>query len=170
MADLRESLRDQAGADDHIMAMVDSKAKEWAVHFTELPSLCVCVCSSVPLSPQSVLSAKQTEISECRRRIANLEDQLRVVQRDTDKASIVKLKKVTDTIIPGYLHVHRTLTHSKSRRGMMRLQSYSLNSQRLWRASRSFHLSWTKPGRWPTPSWSVQTHVSELMAVIHAVS
>lgn len=49
--------------------------------------------SPIPI-PQSTLAAKQVELDDCKKRMVFLEEQLRVAQRQTDRATLLKLKKV----------------------------------------------------------------------------
>ena len=56
-------------------------------------SLSLCVIS---LSlPQSLLSAKESELQECQGRLAQLEEQLRAAQTGADRATIVRMKQVS---------------------------------------------------------------------------
>ena len=43
---------------------------------------------------QALLSSKQAELEECRKKVVRLEGQLRVAQRDTSRAASIKLKQV----------------------------------------------------------------------------
>ena len=45
--------------------------------------------------PQSLLSAKESELQECQGRLAQLEEQLRAAQTGADRATIVRMKQVS---------------------------------------------------------------------------
>ena len=42
------------------------------------------------------MAAKQVELDDCHKRVVFLEEQLRVAQRQTDRAMLLKLKKVKE--------------------------------------------------------------------------
>lgn len=56
-----------------------------------LPPLCHLSLSP----PQSLLSAKESELQECQGRLTQLEEQLRAAQTGADRATIVKMKQVS---------------------------------------------------------------------------
>lgn len=175
VADLQQNLKEQSQADEHVMALMNAKTKEWQVSCdppassSSLSVLCssflpldlrawqkyilmtlplavslsapsalfffIRSCSVknsqlvylslefiVPLSlsslcllsllqqdtlfnpslyhfslslPQSLLSAKESELQECQGRLAQLEEQLRAAQTGADRATIVRMKQVS---------------------------------------------------------------------------
>ena len=68
------------------------------VHVHLYRRLVRCTLTKYPLPIslvwQSTLAAKQVELDDCKKRMVFLEEQLRVAQRQTDRATLVKLKKV----------------------------------------------------------------------------
>ena len=55
-------------------------------------------CSPFPSSSltKAILAAKQVELDDCKKRMVFLEEQLKVAQRQTDRATLLKLKKVRE--------------------------------------------------------------------------